>query len=195
MLLTASRAASCSSMIRLEERVARASPRVRRCHDPPNPLMRWRMCRKNPSRCCSPLLPMSTPASACLATILRNAALPEPVELGRVDRFAAGAADMKPGQLRRARQAAGMGRQNPLIAAAHRRSSQEDREGLPNLARKCRLARPCAIANKPLACPAPSSIGAGHSAQQLKGGDPVSGHKPRSSAAVTRIPTCLEIRA
>ena len=33
------------------------------------------------------------------------------------------------------------------------------------------------------------------SAQQLKGGDPVSNHQPRSTAAVTRIPAFAEIRA
>jgi hypothetical protein len=38
-------------------------------------------------------------------------------------------------------------------------------------------------------------VGYRSSSQQLKGGDPVSIPKPRSSAAVTRIPAQLEIFA
>ena len=45
--------------------------------------------------------------------------LAEPVELGRVDRAAAGALDIEPGERRRARQAAGVGRQDPLGAPLH----------------------------------------------------------------------------
>ena len=45
------------------------------------------------------------------------------IEFGGVDRFAARAANVQPGQLRWARQAAGVGRQDPLFAAAHGRSS------------------------------------------------------------------------
>ena len=45
--------------------------------------------------------------------------LAEPVEFGRVDRLAAGAPDIEPGQLGRARQTAGMGRQDPLGAPMH----------------------------------------------------------------------------
>ena len=45
--------------------------------------------------------------------------LAEPVEFGRIDRFAAGPPHIEPGQLRRARQAAGMGRQDAVVAALH----------------------------------------------------------------------------
>jgi hypothetical protein len=38
-------------------------------------------------------------------------------------------------------------------------------------------------------------VGYRSSSQQLKGGDPVSSHQPRSSAAATRIPAQLEILA
>src|SRR5579883_827668 len=76
ILLTAWRAASCSSMIRRKTGYFSASARVRRCQEPPKPLMRWRICRKKPSRCCSPLLAMSTSASACLLTIQRSASWP-----------------------------------------------------------------------------------------------------------------------
>src|SRR4029077_19400738 len=45
--------------------------------------------------------------------------LAEPVELGPVDRAAAGALDIEMGQFGRARQAAGMRRQDALIAPLH----------------------------------------------------------------------------
>src|SRR5262249_6408470 len=48
--------------------------------------------------------------------------LAEPLELGRIDGFAPRPAYKEPGQLGRARQAAGMGRQDPVFAAAHRHS-------------------------------------------------------------------------
>ena len=47
----------------------------------------------------------------------------EALEFGRIDQFAAGAANVQPGQLGRPRQAAGMGGQDPLFAAAHGRLS------------------------------------------------------------------------
>src|SRR5205807_9608682 len=48
--------------------------------------------------------------------------LAEPVKLGRVDLAAARPPDIEPGQLGRARQAAGMGRQDALVAPSHRSS-------------------------------------------------------------------------
>jgi len=56
-----------------------------------------------------------------------------------------------------------------------------------------RGAMPVSIEGACLARDAP--VHYGPSAQQLKGGDPVSIPKPRSSAAVTRIPTQLEVLA
>ena len=53
--------------------------------------------------------------------------LAEPVEFARIDRFAAGAAHMQPGQFRRTRQAAGVRRQNAVFAAAHGRLPLADR--------------------------------------------------------------------
>src|SRR5439155_21184534 len=46
--------------------------------------------------------------------------LAEAVEFSRVDRAAAGALDVEPGQLGRARQAAGMRRQDAVLAPLHR---------------------------------------------------------------------------
>src|SRR5215831_6827721 len=43
-----------------------------------------------------------------------------PVELSPIDRLAAGAAHVEPGELGWPRQAAGMGGQNPLVAPPHR---------------------------------------------------------------------------
>src|SRR5208283_2424070 len=48
----------------------------RRVQPPPNPLIRRCTYRKNASRCCSPLLPMSIPAASCLRTTSVSAALP-----------------------------------------------------------------------------------------------------------------------
>jgi len=48
--------------------------------------------------------------------------LPELIDLHRIDRFATRSAHIEAGKLGRARQAAGMGRQNPFFAAAHRHS-------------------------------------------------------------------------
>ena len=45
--------------------------------------------------------------------------LAQPVEFGRIDRFAAGPPHIKPGQLRRARQTAGMRGQDAVVAALH----------------------------------------------------------------------------
>src|SRR5690348_17111829 len=45
--------------------------------------------------------------------------LANPVELGAIDRLAAGAAHIEPGELGRPRQAARMGGQNPLVAPPH----------------------------------------------------------------------------
>ena len=51
--------------------------------------------------------------------------LANPVELSPIDRLAAGAAHIEPGELGRSRQAARMGGQNPLVAPPHR-SLQSD---------------------------------------------------------------------
>src|SRR5262249_2321936 len=59
------------------------------------------------------------PGGFLLVDDLRQCRLAEPVELGPVDRLAARAAHVKPGQFRRARQAAGMRRQDPLVAPPH----------------------------------------------------------------------------
>src|ERR1700730_7862872 len=48
--------------------------------------------------------------------------LAQSFELARIDGFAPRPAHKEPGELRRARQAAGMGRQDPVFAAAHRHS-------------------------------------------------------------------------
>src|SRR6516164_7109101 len=74
---------------------------------------------------------------------------PEIVDLGRIDGFAARSAHIEAGQLGRARQAAGMGRQDPFLAAAHRHSFQLDSGLFPSLALKRRGAS-CVIANKSL---------------------------------------------
>ena len=119
---------------------------------------------------------------------------PQLVDLRRINRFAPGAAHIEAGQLGRARQAAGMGRQNPFFAAAHRHSFQAETLVF------------CPVYREPGAAPAARSrtsrlresvcsVQYSPSSQQRKGGDPVSIPKPRSSAAVTRIPTRLEVLA
>src|SRR5215831_3701381 len=115
----------------------------------------------------------------------------EPVEFGRVDRFASRPAHIEAGQLRRARQAAGMRRKDAVFAAAH----------CPSLSRCLSELTPnpgaayAAIDDK-IACGAAAfSLRWCPSSQQRKGGDPVSSPKPRSSAAVTRIPALEEILA
>ncbi len=62
--------------------------------------------------------------------------LSQPVELCRIDQFAARPGYMEPGQLRRSRQAAGVGRQNPFIAAAHRRSFRSELRLFPEFTAK-----------------------------------------------------------
>ena len=64
----------------------------------------------------------------------------------------------------------------------------------PSLPRKRRAAN-AAIQYKTACGAATFSLPYGALLQQLKGGDPVSIPKPRSSAAVTRIPTQLEVLA
>ena len=73
----------------------------------------------NESRCCSPLLPMSMPASTCFATMAFIAALPAACSSAGIDRLAARAPRIEPRQLQRARQAAGMRGENPLLASPH----------------------------------------------------------------------------
>src|SRR6516165_9423496 len=74
---------------------------------------------------------------------------PEIVDLGRIDGFAARSAHIEPGQFGRAGQAAGMGRQDPFLAAAHRHSFQLDSGVFPSLPRN-RRGTSGAIANKSL---------------------------------------------
>ncbi len=125
----------------------------------------------------------------------------EPVDLRRIDRFAARSANIELGQLGRARQAAGMSGQDAVFAAAHRRSFRCDCVGFSEL-----IAEPPGVASanankspartqttRLSAGPPPHKLGS--LAQQLKGGDPVCLQKPRSSAAVTRILASVEIRA
>src|SRR5580704_18168553 len=50
---------------------------------------------------------------------LAQGLLAEPVEFGRVDLAATSPPDIEPGQFRWARQAAGMGRQDPVLAPPH----------------------------------------------------------------------------
>ena len=59
------------------------------------------------------------PGGDLLVDDLRNGLFAEPFDLIGIDRLAAGAADIHPGQLGRARQAAGMGGQDALGAPLH----------------------------------------------------------------------------
>ena len=78
---------------------------------------------KNASRCCSPLLPMSMPASICLSRTCRRAALPSRSSSAGSTEVAAGALDIEAGQLGRSRQAAGMRRQDAVLAPLHHQPS------------------------------------------------------------------------
>src|SRR5215469_8595980 len=98
------------------------------------------------------------------------------------------------GQLRRARQAAGVRRQDAVFAAAHCHSFRPKSGWFSEFTAKGRAAN-LAIEDKIACREAVFSLRYSSSSQQRKGGDPVSSPKPRSSAAVTRIPTHLEILA
>ena len=82
----------------------------------------------------------------------------------------------------------------PICAAGHRRAIRRpacaDRRR-PAPARRARMSLSQSIACSRAASP----IHYGASVQQQKGGDPVSIDQPRSTAAVTRIPASVEIRA
>ena len=106
--------------------------------------------------------------------------LPESLQFGRIDRFAARPANMQPGQL------GGRGRL-PVWVVRMRSSlrrivapSPQISSELCSLASKAR-SRSGAIANNSLASRRRQPLRLAALAQQLKGGDPVSSHKPRSS--------------
>ena len=134
------------------------------------------------------------PGLGLLAQDRAQRRLTQSFELGWVDRFSSRSAHIEPGQLRRAWQAAGMGRQDAVFAAAHCHSFWLNSWVFLSVARK-RGAANEVIENKIACRVAVFFVGCCPSSQQLKGGDPVSIPKPRSSAAVTRIPTQLEVLA
>src|SRR5271155_629449 len=120
--------------------------------------------------------------------------LADPFDLGGVDRFSFRSAHIEAGQLGWARQAAGMCCQDAVFAAAHCHSFWLNSWVFLSVARKQGAAN-AAIENKIACRVAVFFVGWCPSSQQLKGGDPVSSHQPRSSAAATRIPAQLEVLA
>src|SRR5256714_845056 len=99
--------------------------------------------------------------------------LAQSFELGGIDRFSPRSAHIETCKLRRAGQAAGMGRQDAVFAAAHCHSFWLNSWVFLSVARKGRAAN-AAIENRITCHVAVFFIRYSPSSQQLKGGDPVS---------------------
>src|SRR5215831_17897505 len=138
--------------------------------------------------------------------------LANPVELSPIDRLAAGAAHVEPGELGWPRQAAGMGGQNPLVAPPHRclrsdpylpdpqpqarlfplwaimaTSSSERCCKQPNTG--SRLARPDALLSEPLLGSRARSIEAGGMLPQcVRAGDATDGANARRARGCGQLP-------